>query len=740
MLSAWTVRIGLIAHSNMSLISANIARQAASAQKSVGGLQAQLSKVGGAAQMADRAFVGLGIAAAAATAVGIRGASQMQTAIAGIAVTTGQTTQYVEQHFSRMALAISNATGVLSMSDAMDVVKSASVFIPNKRNLENPAYMTQLAKFADIQKMQHQIAIPESVADVGRVSHMLGAYSLKAMSNVSERLNRASFSTPDGIPKLTAQLAYFAEGYHRAGMTDDAVLNLGVLGDLSLGKGKWGNAYDTLLTNLVKPTKPQARRQEVLGIRDSHGALKSSVLDANRNVDVIKVMRTVNRNTEGRSLSGTEQMQLIAGGFNQAARRIVTMASSGKNLAFYDQEMKKQAHMGSIDQMQDIILKTLPNETARLTTAFGSLATLIDGPLTASLTTLVGKIADGTQGLANLAQEHPRIAGAIGYGAAALGAAALARISYKMVKAGHNFVHVFGTLGKHPHIGTGIGHAFGGRAATVAAEGAAVIAKRSLLGRVAVGAAGLLGIGGIKTLGGIRPLLAELPKLGELFTSFGLKTVTTRGGLMLLGEVVAKIGLRAIPIVGEVLMLADGINYLFHHSKDVGKGLVIATRWVITTGGPLLWSAFKGVIGGLLSAINPMNWINAGKGIMSGIREGMDEVNAKQVRMGGARVGLDMHPRPSTAGQLILPQPTLAGPRRERTREVHHHTHMKFEYHAPEHGDLASHELALLRTQRKLTDAVTESISKTHRTSGRAAGQTAGMSGMSGFEFAGAPG
>ncbi len=67
-------------------------------------------------------------------------------------------------------------------------------------------------------------------------------------------------------------------------------------------------------------------------------------------------------------------------------------------------------------------------------------------------------------------------------------------------------------------------------------------------------------------------------------------------GIGFFGEILAKVGLRAIPVVGEILLLIDTIRFLGTHSKDIGKGIGIAARWIMDHGGPMLRDAFVGLV------------------------------------------------------------------------------------------------------------------------------------------------
>ena len=104
MFSAWNVGINLRTFSNFSLVAANISRQAAMTERSVGGLRTKISGVGTsateassrisgmgyAANIAGRAFIGLGVVAAAGLAHGIRGAANLQSATLQAAVGVGR--------------------------------------------------------------------------------------------------------------------------------------------------------------------------------------------------------------------------------------------------------------------------------------------------------------------------------------------------------------------------------------------------------------------------------------------------------------------------------------------------------------------------------------------------------------------------------------------------------------------------------------------------------------------------
>ncbi len=592
------------------------------------------SSIGGRSFGAN-ATMGAGIAAAATMGIGLYQAAALQDAQAQVAIATGQSRDAVARQFTPLALQMSNATGILSLSDAMGVVQTLSTFIKNNRALSDPAFLNEVARYVDIEALgKHPVAPSESAAEAGRVAHMLGAYTAPEIKPVLDRMYRVGYSTPDKMAKIVTQMAYFAEGYRRAGVSRNEIMNMAILGGVSLGHGKWGNAYDTLLKNLTRPTKTQAGVQEQLGVRDASGHLTRAVLDASGNIAPVRFFEQVNRATS--SMGGTAAMSVLGGAFNQSAKRIVELGSSDKNLKFYHSVVASQGRMESLQAAQADLLFTLNHETTRLVTNFKSLANILAGPLVKPLTSFMEKAGTAVGNTASWFYKHPAATAATSAALTSFGAWG----GYQALKYGLGIGHLFAHAGK---ISLGLSHEIGGsgrrawfgfgrraaqRSATEA-EDVATGASRATrvasgthfipeswgarIGRFLLDTVSFKHSRGVLSdIGRWGPIRGAAAGFGE--SSFGqgamrMIEVVGRGLLTVVrplgfvasrvgffGGVLARLGLRAIPVVGEVLLLIDTIKLLGANGKLIGKIIGEVAHWIVKHGAPMLLQAFVDVV------------------------------------------------------------------------------------------------------------------------------------------------
>ena len=758
MFSAWTVGIRMIATSNFGLVASNIARQSALAEKSIGGLDKKMGGLTATGEIASKALTGVGLASAAAFAIGIKGAADFQTATIQTAMALGRQGKTLEKTMSNMkdfravALSMSDMSGQ-SIIDSMGLlgVMAGPGGITASKLLHGGKFEGSLAKsitqYADVQRFgKDKVPFESSVKTATTLAHDLQWFTPEQMQHGLDSLNRASIVSTHGVQMLATQIRTFAPAARKAQMTPDDTVLLGTwLDRMGLGTGRGGTGVNMFLKNLVAPRgKVKAANMYNLGIYDDVKATKSPFINphtgAQNVIGAIEYLAKLDTQTRhggamihGRKVEGQAFDQFFARAFDTNAANVSGTLGTHGGLAQLARLRAQMKGLPGLQDQQTTLMQGLNEETMRLTSSFKSLLTVLEGQNAVRLAGMMKSAADMVGGLAKQASDHPKIADAVGIGLGVAGLAGLAA----MMRSGGAFMAAIIRLGKNPGVNAVIVETTRHRAPGV-------------IGKVAGSALRIPG--GLLSILGLPMLRSVFIQFGGIFRMFGMEALTTKGGLGLLGEVFAKLGLRAIPLVGEVLLIADALNFMFHHTKDIGKGMVIAIRWIMDTGGPLLATALIDCIKGLLNAINPVNWINAGRGIFDGIREGIDEAKAKQVTMGNAPVGLHL-PKPQLGGgpivqgsrmvvpSLHLPAPHAPGPRRERTREVAHHAPLVIHFNitAP-HGNQADVERALRNQHRALADAVAEAHAKTLRTSGRAAGQAPAMAGASGFEFAGAPG
>ena len=352
--------------------------------------------------------------------------------------------------------------------------------------------------------------------------------------------------------------------------------------------------------------------------------------------------------------------------------------------------------------------------------------------------------------------------------------AGVAALGVSLALAGANFVHFFATLGKHPHFGAGVGKVFGhgARGAATVAEGAAVASRvgfvaRALpmalemamlvplgrfIGKTAKaaftfrgfrgGAGATAGLGrdamlGLRGIPGVRALESVLSHLGGAFKFLGFGGKLLVKMLPFLAGGLAKLGLRAIPVIGNILLLIDVLKFLGTHSKDIGKGIGIAAHWIVKHGIPMMIDAFKSLIVGIWNFVKDSVmgifshkggiWDVAGK-VIGGTADSWNAAEHKD----NNDAEWERHRRDQRNFA-----PVMVRPNTNTTPVVPLVVNLNVNATQANKDDV---ERAILNQGRAWADAVAAAHAKTLRTSGRAAGQSPGMSGMSGFEFAGAPG
>ena len=158
-----------------------------------------------------------------------------------------------------------------------------------------------------------------------------------------------------------------------------------------------------------------------------------------------------------------------------------------------------------------------------------------------------------------------------------------------------------------------------------------------LLGRGA-GAIGRAGLGAL----GSPALHGMWNGLAEIIGKIAPRVMSVSGGLKLFGWVLGHIGAKAIPVVGEILMLIDVLRFLGTHSRDIGKYIAMAAKWIVAHGLPMLIDAFKNLL---------MEIANFVKDSVMGIfshKGGIWDVVGNFVA--GAKAGWNYDAAPSTAG------------------------------------------------------------------------------------------
>ena len=795
MFSAWTVGIRMIATSNFGLIANGISREAARAEKSVGGLKRQVNTIGaggtgkaaagmnainagatraesrvaalkGTMAVADRSMQAFGLVSAATFAIGIKGAADLQDSMAQTAIAMGRSTSFVESNFTGIATAMSMRTAQ-SVAQSMGILRTmATSGLNDPKELKSLAM--PIAMYADTQYLLKGTDFNQSAAIATKVAHGFGARTSAELTPILNSLFKISNDMPDSMSAMATQLKYYAPKFVEKGVSANEVLMLQATADrMGYGTGKSGTGFLQIYRNLLNPTtKHMARAQHALGIDGYSMIDKSGKFDPEKLFNRLNTLNNIYHNRgDGKAFD-----EMLNAAFTSNAGLIAGVISSNAGRAQYANVKQTMSRVKDMEPAQAQAMATLSKQTILLISTFKTLATFIAQPWLKPFTDAIGSAAKAIGNLAVYMKDHQTVAkvtGGVMMGAAAYFAA-------RMAMAGGNFIHFFATMGKRgAHVGAGGGHLFGwwSKAATVA-EGAAVASRAGFVARALPmalemamlvplgrfigktakaaftfrgfpGGAGVTaGLGrdamlGLRGIPGVRALESVLSHLGGAFKFLGFGGKLLVKMLPFLAGGLAKLGLRAIPVIGNILMLIDVLKFLGTHSKDIGKGIGIAAHWIVKHGIPIMIDAFKSLIFGIWQFVKDSigGIVMGGKGGIVGVRENL----RSGVIQGFGKEDNDA--RYNEQHRVQADQRKFAPP---MTRQNTNATPVvplvvNLNVTAP-HGNQADVERALRNQGRAWADAVAEAHAKTLRTSGRAAGQSPGMSGMSGFEFAGAPG
>ena len=763
MFAAWTVGINLITRSNFGMVAGNIARQSAVANGQVTALSRRMNGLKQSGAIATNAMIGVGVAAGAAFAVGVRGAAELQDSIAQLAVSTGRTTQSIDKQFTGVAMSMSRSTAQ-TISQSMKLVQVMSTSIKDQHQLEQIAM--PIALFADTQFLgPHKIPFEESAKEASRLAHMFNAYTAKQMDPVLDMLYRTSYSTPDKIGAITTQLGYFGHDMYSAMVKNNAtpekqkhaaqeILSLATLGDIAIGHGKWGAGLDRILTDIAAPTKPHRAGQIALGLRDAQGKLTSDVVNKDGEYTPVEMLKFLSKRLE--NVAPLDVRTMLSHAFGVNSTRTISQMISPRMIRLFEQLQQAQARMVPLQQAQHDLMQTLNHQTVLLFSNFGTLAAMLVRPWMDHFTAAVGRAADALGRMAQWSSKHPGeskvISGAMmGLGALAIGLA---------LKKGFGVAaHLGHAMGLPRGAGFSIFRHVGGYGGRHAAEEAA-----SHSGSIARGIVDYITLKSLRTGAGKAggKFLTHMPGfqvLGESLGKVAMMALKVGGPIKLVAEFLAKLGLRAIPLVGEVLLLVDVLKFMGSHVKDIGYYIGKAARWIHDNGWGLIKSAFTYVLNGIADLIkfilNPMNLVHfiggLGKAIGDGF-SGHSDDNQHQYLANQHRIAAQAakHPHKLNTGGRILGNGVAMLHSNEivvKDRTVKNMDryfakgggggiaiHINAPYHAAPGNDAQSKRNALDHA-RQVANETARVISATMRTSMRSAGSTIATLGMSPLEL-----
>ena len=758
MFAAWVVGINILTRSNFSSVAANISRQAGAANVAASGLTTRLNGAAAAGSALKNVLLGVGVASAAAFAVGIKGAADLQDATIQAAIALGRTGKTVEgtmrnmKEFRNIAIDMSSMTGQ-SVSDSMGVIaRMASSGVSASQLREN---YKSIAQYSDILHFGKDKMSYEDAATLGGgLTH-----DLRLMNAADSRfglglIGQLAYASPHGTNLLTTQIRRMASPLENIlpGDTQSkarTIIQLAAWADRMGNLPFAGSAISQMTTQLVNPRSTRVKDSLIaLGVFDSQGRNRFWD-DKAGTLDLMGAIKQIQAHVDSARAQGHAgpAIEALFGG-PQNMQRILQALTSKEALQQYNSVVAQMHQMGDdpskwLDTTQALLMGGLNEQTGLLTSNFRTLTTLMADGLVPDLTrllTVINNFLGGDKrnpkdhGFLGYLEDHPKESRAMGLGIA--GAGALGVIG--MLASTSRWLGISGHVGHMARLFMGIGHRRGKAAAAAKALPEMLFdmlafgpLRRSLggvsgvsgnlfaglfaniFGRMGVPgiSMGKTGIGGINWIYRIQNAQAGLfgrvgipgksmgkaglfginwaYRFGEIATK--IAPVVTR--ISFLGEIVGKLGFRALPVIGNILMLADAINFLGKHSGQIGYYVGVAARWLAVNGSKLIVAAFVSIATSIVSAVltvfNPMNWADAAKGLWSGLSGGGQQVHV-----------------------------TVNAP-----------------YHAPVGGNDAEHKRAQNAHARTVANKVAEVFSSSMRTGARTSGANPAPLGMSVLEL-----
>ncbi len=731
MFAAWVIGISIRATSNFGLIAANISRQAAGAGREVDVLNKKVTGIGSSTKLASNAMFGLGIAAAATFAIGIKGASELQNSTLQAAAATGRLGKSLEQTMSNMldfkqvAFSMSKMTGQ-TISDSMGVVsRMASAGVPVGQLKSG---YKQYAQFTDVLHFGKDKMSYEDAGTLGAVlSHDLRLYNKEDLGHGLGLIAQMGYLSPHSTQMVATQVRRMAPALMNVlpGSVQkraDTIIDLAAWSDRVGTLQFSGSAIGQMLTQMIAPrSKRVAQSLENLGIYDhGHMAGKKYIPGRNRfwdsktqTFDLMGALHQAHSAVSAGRVSGDDSAVKALFGGTQNMQRMLMALTSKESLTAWNFLQAQHKAMGDpvkwMDTMQVQLMQALSQQTALLISNFKTLATLLAEGFIPPLTKIVGFFAKITGDWGQVLMDHPKRAGAIGAGVGALGLYGMARV---MAMAG-NFVHGFMMLGRHPHGGIGFGHMMGGgygRAAGSLTRGAAMVDGFA---------------------GGVLGMIPFYRQIAIVTAKLWAGTGALRGFALILG----RLGMRAIPVVGQIWMVIEALQFLGKHADQIGYYIGLAwhkaTTWIATTGKDLLINAGKAAWGALVAIITNPNSIKEAIGAyLRGIDKSIDKGIGDLI--GGVKRGASGYTGPARPGSFRDSAESLSTGKKVSAINVNIHA----PYHAALGATDAQTARALGEHHRGLAQTVAREVAKVARTSMRAAtGIQTNPLGMSNLEF-----
>jgi len=498
-------------------------------------------------KLAGQAMYGIGLAAAATAAIGIKNIDEYTKAIERLAVQSGKTMPAIDRQFGSLALSASNRTG-MSLTDVLGIASQAAGVVKDPKELHAALVGTGrsgglLDLVNVLQRSTDKPGDPNEIArNVITADHILNAYKQGDMARVNERLYRSVVGSHMELGPLVTQLGYFGEQYRlasggRPAATED-ILSLAELGYWGVGHGKWGAGFGQILRTVLKPSDKNVPALAALGMLNPDGTISSSTQNAAGQFTPMSMISEAIARTKG--MRPMDVQRLVMQALPANAARVMAEALSPKTQGFLQRIDASQAGMPSILSAQHTLMNNLGDQSERLYKNFSNLSGILEKPVFLKLTDAASKAADALYGLINVAQQHPAASAAVGWGL--LGAGSIA--AWKFISGAR--VAVYGFMKN---------------------AGAAVIEDGKTFERSMVKAltSGIINIGkkGVDLVTGkfVLPLLAQVNKLGVV------------------GENIAS---TVLGIVGKFGILGDALTTLLGVVGKIGGGALSAVLSVLT--------------------------------------------------------------------------------------------------------------------------------------------------------------
>jgi len=599
----------------------NLALAAHRVPRAIGGPTVQPSTVGvvGAAGGGLMMSPSMLLASAAGVAGGdvlfhgIRGASNLQNATLQAAIATGRmgtnlgATTANMSDFTDIAMRMSMMTGQ-NIGDSMGVISamaSAGVAPEQLKTIYKP-----IAQFTDILHFgKDRMDYGESAKLGAGIVHDLRLFSPQDTAYGLGRIAQLGYLSPHGTAQIITQIRRMAPTLENI-LPGDKRQKATTITEMAAWADRMGNlpfagsAISQMVTQMIAPrSKRVFQSMKDLGIYDSNGTNRFFDRKTGQ-FDVMAALRQVATTYKNASNKGDITTALLQN--TQNAARIMQALTSPDALKAMDRIVAQRKAMGNdpvdwMNRVQIQLMQQLSTQTQLLTSNFATLMTTIANPLIPDLTQLIGNLATITGNLAVFFKDHPGAAKAVGVG---LGGVAAAGAVAALITGGYIADTVFQSL-RYP-IRRALGHgssvlardALGigsGAAGAVVATGGRGLAMRAL-----GGAGGFLGLGLAGASKGFAgAAVREFAMLRIAAIAGGRSILFTRVGLMAVAGVFGRLALRAVPVIGQLWLLIDTIRFLGNHSKDIGKGIGIAARWIVDHGWPMIRDAFIGLVKGM---------------------------------------------------------------------------------------------------------------------------------------------